>query len=326
MSSSPKAVIHVIVGYLGSGKTTLLRRLLAHELNRGRKVGVIVNEMADLDVDGAILDGHHGDDERCHVLGVAGGCVCCDLGDALVDALQRQIADGTEVVFVESTGVAAMPQILDHIAKAMAPHGAEVALGACVGVVDAARFMEQRSRWAASAVHLLGADVVVLNHVDEASPHDLLAVGAAVESLAPSSWLLTASFADVEPGPLLATRHRVRNMGSFELDTMAGHVQSTFLVRKPVDLAKLEALLRRYPRSMLRFKGFVFVPGDERPRTVQWRAGASRLAVEIHPKEVEVGYVSAIGRRIDWDRFADGLGDCLVRPPRRPRPSQRLLH
>lgn len=45
--------ISVIAGFLGSGKTTLLKRALAHELDRGVKPAVLMNEFGEVDVDGA---------------------------------------------------------------------------------------------------------------------------------------------------------------------------------------------------------------------------------------------------------------------------------
>ena len=47
--------IFVIAGFLGSGKTTLLKRVLAHELDRGVKPAVLMNEFGEIDVDGALL-------------------------------------------------------------------------------------------------------------------------------------------------------------------------------------------------------------------------------------------------------------------------------
>lgn len=40
--------VYVIAGFLGSGKTTLLKRALAHELDRGIKPAVLMNELAKL--------------------------------------------------------------------------------------------------------------------------------------------------------------------------------------------------------------------------------------------------------------------------------------
>ena len=45
--------VTVLSGFLGSGKTTLLRRLVAG--GGDRRLGVIVNEMSDLEVDGDLV-------------------------------------------------------------------------------------------------------------------------------------------------------------------------------------------------------------------------------------------------------------------------------
>ncbi|MCA9455465.1 MAG: hypothetical protein H6750_11725 [Nitrospiraceae bacterium] len=45
--------VYVIAGFLGSGKTTLLKRALAHELDRGVKPAVLMNEFGEVDVGGA---------------------------------------------------------------------------------------------------------------------------------------------------------------------------------------------------------------------------------------------------------------------------------
>ncbi|MCH2175448.1 MAG: GTP-binding protein [Lentisphaeria bacterium] len=45
----------ILNGFLGSGKTTLLRNLLAQSYEQGLSLGVIVNDMSELDVDGALI-------------------------------------------------------------------------------------------------------------------------------------------------------------------------------------------------------------------------------------------------------------------------------
>ena len=66
----------VLTGFLGAGKTTLINRLLA----RGRmgKVGVIVNELGAVGIDGALLGG-----AGARQVELPGGCVCCEIGDEL---------------------------------------------------------------------------------------------------------------------------------------------------------------------------------------------------------------------------------------------------
>lgn len=48
--------VTILNGFLGAGKTTLLQSLLVQARGKPVRLGVIVNEMSALDVDGAILD------------------------------------------------------------------------------------------------------------------------------------------------------------------------------------------------------------------------------------------------------------------------------
>jgi G3E family GTPase len=77
--------VTLISGFLGSGKTTLLTHLL---LNReGLRVGLIVNDMADVNVDAAVLDATslhaspssgsvHVTHTTDRVVELSNGCIC----------------------------------------------------------------------------------------------------------------------------------------------------------------------------------------------------------------------------------------------------------
>lgn len=317
--------VHVIAGFLGSGKTTLVRRLVEHARASGHGVALVVNDMAEADVDGALLHAAHGEHDDVSVMGLAGGCVCCDLGEEMVGAVRAQIdRPGVDVLFIETTGLAALPQVLSAVRDALDAPGARRrgALGACVGLVDASRFLDQRAQWPAAAMHLEGADVILLNHTDAASADVLAQVRREVSALWPLAGLVETSFARVEPGALLG-EHRVPAAPvAHVMDTTAGYTSSTFQIRKRVDLDRLEALLRRFPKTLVRLKGFVFVEADDMPRALQWSQKAARLSVEPFSGDIELGYLAVIGRRISWDRFLDGLERSLVRRTRL-RPAAR---
>ncbi|MEL7237808.1 MAG: GTP-binding protein, partial [Planctomycetota bacterium] len=53
--SRGRVPVVILNGFLGSGKTTLLKNLLAQARRREMKIGVVVNDMSELDVDGQLV-------------------------------------------------------------------------------------------------------------------------------------------------------------------------------------------------------------------------------------------------------------------------------
>ena len=91
----------VLGGFLGAGKTTLLNRILSG--SHGVRCAVLVNDFGELAVDGSLVAAHDGE-----TVTFANGCVCCSMGDDLVDTLDRLLdADRPpEHILVEASGVA----------------------------------------------------------------------------------------------------------------------------------------------------------------------------------------------------------------------------
>ncbi len=98
----------VIGGFLGAGKTTLLNRLLAG--TTGRRFAVLVNDFGALDIDGRLVAEHGGD-----TVALANGCVCCTIGDSLIETLVRmaEAPDRFDHIVVEASGVADPARIAD---------------------------------------------------------------------------------------------------------------------------------------------------------------------------------------------------------------------
>src|SRR5688500_8357479 len=90
----------VLTGFLGAGKTTLLNALLARRAARDEtgKLGVIVNELGEIGIDGALLGGN-----TSRQIELPGGCVCCVLGDDLDRTLVDLVTahPGLEAIVLE---------------------------------------------------------------------------------------------------------------------------------------------------------------------------------------------------------------------------------
>ena len=75
-----------LVGENGAGKTTLVNRLL--RAPGGRRIGVIVNDFGSVAIDADLLAGATSDGD---VIGLANGCVCCQIRDDLVESVAELI-------------------------------------------------------------------------------------------------------------------------------------------------------------------------------------------------------------------------------------------
>ncbi|WP_221030742.1 CobW family GTP-binding protein [Actomonas aquatica] len=200
-----KPAVTVLSGFLGAGKTTLLRHVLAQA--EGRRWAAVVNDVAALNIDGAVVE-NLGGSGGAEVVKLENGCVCCSNRDDLGEGLARLAAEGEFAhIFVEASGVAE-PRALAQLFVQKNPFGRSLGdfcqLANLVTVVDVAVLAEQlrdmRDGTSAAKnppvvpgaprplVELMleqveCADLVVLNQCDRAEAADLAAVRAAVAGL-----------------------------------------------------------------------------------------------------------------------------------------------
>lgn len=157
----------VLTGFLGSGKTTAMLALAQELRAGGAKVALLVNEIGEIGIDGAML-------RRlgANVWELAGGCICCTLTAELTETLAevgRSFAP--DVVLLEPSG-AAQPETIGRALRA-----GEVAVDAWLALVDPLRLeelvavlgplMDAHVR-CADAVLIPKADLATASEVDSA--------------------------------------------------------------------------------------------------------------------------------------------------------------
>lgn len=274
MTDSPLPVT-IVGGYLGAGKTTLVNHVLRHAR---QPVAVLVNDFGDLDVDASLIVANDGD-----VLSFANGCVCCDLADGLITALDRirAASPAPERVLIESSGVGELAAIANY---ASLPG---LRLDATVCVVDTESIRERSTdRWVGDLVvgQLRAADLIVCNKIDLVTAPAVAEARSFIASIAPGSVVIDADHGridldvlfdwtpmDPHPGTeSTQVRHHadLRTTDDTEVIASSRFVSWVRTFSSPVPFDELRDAIDRLPTSVARAKGVVLVLDEGSVRSV----------------------------------------------------------
>jgi cobalamin biosynthesis protein CobW len=186
----------VVSGFLGAGKTTLVRHLLHDAQRTGVRVAVVSNEFGALGIDKALL----GAGEAAYVE-LEGGCVCCQLSDALLDTLQMLWERvRPDRIIVETSGVALPFDTQLNLWRE--PVSAWVDDDMAVVVVNAEQLTEGRDLEGTFEDQVSSADLLLLNKIDLISPEALGRVEAMLHALVPETPLVRSIQGAVDPAVL----------------------------------------------------------------------------------------------------------------------------
>ena len=307
----------LVTGFLGAGKTTLVNRLLARRAERGAKgkLGVIVNELGEVGIDGALLG-----EGAARQIELPGGCVCCVLGDDLDRTLLDLVATNPdlEAIVLETTGVAEPLPIAWAVRRE--PVASAIRLAMVVALVDATHFVTARKLTAAVDAQVAYSDALLVTKAELAGEDAVAATIAAASQIAPRAQVLIGTTEDhaawleqvltdpdVEHTPT-GPDHDHADHDHHGIATLALDVPGV------IDLEELEDQLAELPADYVRIKGIAATgPG-------QWSAFhrvGLRVSSEPLPRAPagftdNRGRIVALGRDLRQDRLAACVSAALV--------------
>ncbi len=245
-------------GYLGAGKTTVVNHVVRNPL--GRRLVALVNDVAAINVDAALIADHVGT-----TLSLTNGCVCCAIADDFAQTLEqiRAMPEPPDHVLMELSGVGEPARVAPWA------NTAGFRLDGIVVVADTDQIVELADRdyiGDTIAAQLASADLVLSTKADLAADG-----GAAARSLIRS--ITTAPIIEVINGVIDAdvvlgldpprtdpsrtvlprmvpgtNRHRAAPVGRYE---------TSIVDVGAATLAELEHLLVGLPTDVIRAKGLV---------------------------------------------------------------------
>lgn len=258
--------VTVLAGFLGSGKTTLLNRILAG--GHGLKVAVLVNDFGSINVDSRLIVSRD-----ATMITLDNGCICCSISGDLVTQLTDLLEGPScpEHVLVETSGVSDPGRLLLGLRD---PHLRGLArVDGVITLVDAAGFgaiPPQQHELARR--QLAGADLIVFNKVDLVAEDSLARLRERLTY--PQARTINASYGDVplelvlgleaqEPPPPDGSSGKAARRGHDE-------VFATWAWKspRPLDLARVRAVLGSLPNDIYRAKGFLYLAEAPSERVV----------------------------------------------------------
>jgi G3E family GTPase len=311
----------LVTGFLGAGKTTLVNRLLARRAERGAagKLGVIVNELGEVGIDGALLAG------GARQVELPGGCVCCVLGDDLDRTLLELVATnpGMEAIVLETTGVAEPLPIAWAVRRE--PVASAVRLAMVVALVDATHFTTAVNVSAAVAAQVAYSDALLVTKAELAGEDGTAQAIAAATALAPRALVLTGTTdehvewleqvladPDVEHTPLGPQDH---DHHDHHEPGHAHHEIATLALEIPgaIDLEELEDQLAELPAAYVRIKGIASTGnGWAAFHRVGLRVSSEPLPGAPAGFADNHGRIVALGRDLRQDQLAACVKAALV--------------
>jgi len=240
-------------GYLGAGKTTIINHMVRNA--GGRKIVVLVNDVAAVNVDAALIADHDGT-----TLSLTNGCVCCAIADDFARTLEqiREIPDPPDQVLMELSGVGEPARVAPWASTA------GFRLDGVVVVADADQIVDLSSRQYVGdtiSAQLVAADLVLLSKTDLADDG-----GAAARSLInghTSAPVLEVLDGDVDIDLVLGTGRDQAAVSP--ISGRPGRYDTSVIELGAATRQELVDLVEALPADVVRAKGLVWCDDLDAP-------------------------------------------------------------
>lgn len=246
-----KIPFHIISGFLGSGKTTFLKRII--EQNAGaKKIGIIQNEFAPANIDGAELKQTDKDFELLEINSGSVFCVCL-LGD-FVKSLESFVDKyQPEIVIIEASGLSDTTSISEVVSAGTLADKIFLASNWCI--VDAQNFAKVGLMKQRVSHQLRMADVVVINKCD-LFEDKLDTIKAEIKKSNPFAEIKETSYCEID---FQLGNSAINKFYFDEVKTMPRPDLNSMVIKSGRKMSRnsLELFLNEWAPLAYRLKGFV---------------------------------------------------------------------
>lgn len=246
-----KIPFHIISGFLGSGKTTFLKRIIEKYSDKS-KIGIIQNEFAPANIDGAELKKSGKDFSLLEINNGSVFCVCL-LGN-FVRSLENFIDEcDPDILIIEASGLSDTTSISEVVSDGSLSEKIYLASNWCI--VDAQNFAKVGLMKQRVSHQIRMADVVVINKTDLAE-NSVKIIRSDIKKANPFATIRETTFCniDFELGNSAINKYyfgEVKTMSRPDINSMV--IKSG----RKISRQSLDMFLKEWASKAYRIKGFV---------------------------------------------------------------------
>ena len=242
----------IITGYLGAGKTTFLNHLLSLPSIAGKKLALIINEFGSLSVDGQLV--RKGNYPRYDLNRGSLFCIC--IKTDLITTMTSIAEDvKPDLLIIEATGVADPCDLEQIVDVPTLKNIFEISREICL--IDAVNFTRTAPIMKAAQHQVLRADIIVINKTDLVPEKDVNRLSDILRRMNSSAKQAKVVQGQISEELILGPQKSICKTGALSCcppETLAA-VSRRF--NKPVNRAKLLALVEELGNNLLRAKGII---------------------------------------------------------------------
>lgn len=246
-----KIPFHIISGFLGSGKTTFLKRII-EKYSDEAKIGIIQNEFAPANIDGAELKQSGKDFSLLEINNGSVFCVCL-LGN-FVRSLEKFIDEyQPEILIIEASGLSDTTSISEVVSAGTLSEKIYLASNWCI--VDGQNFAKVGLMKQRVSHQIRMADVVVINKTDLAE-NSLETIRTEIKKANPFAEIRETTFCNID---FELGNSTVNKYYFGEIKTMPRPDINSMVIKsgRKISRQSLEMFLKEWAPKAYRIKGFV---------------------------------------------------------------------
>jgi G3E family GTPase len=252
----PTKTIFLITGFLGSGKTTLLLNLLPQFMDTGSKIGVIMNEFGDINIDGQLLP----QISDIEVIEINNGSIFCScLHSNFIESLLAFTRTDVNLLLIEASGLSDSSSMIKDLEMVNKLVGEIYIFGGNICIIDSKNFLNLIEILQIMERQVQACSLVLVNKVDTVNRSMISRIKEKIQKINSNLYTIETSYCDISlqkllPGINFSKEEHIKPIKCINTPN-SKNLTKTLISEKRISLKEVESFFKGISKNLRRVKG-----------------------------------------------------------------------